>query len=357
MGSATGVKHIAVLGVQVPFVRGGAEFLNEELVRQINAWGAGRNVKAELIQLPYKWYPETQILSDLLAWRLLDMSESNGNKIDLSIATKFPSYASNHPDMALWLVHQHRVFYDLQGTSYDVSKLTSEQHAVRDSLRAIDKRMLADINPRFTISNTVSDRLKQFCGLTSKVIYPPSRLAQYICAGDYGDYILYLGRLETIKRPELLIDAIAHCPTGRVVIAGTGSMATALKSKVEKLGLVDRVELRGFVSDDELLALISGARAIFYAPVDEDFGFATIEAFHAQKPVITCLDSGEVEKIVSSTGSGWVSEPEPRMVAESLNACFDSSPAHLKRMVGEGGELARTITWGNVIKNLIEPRL
>jgi len=357
MGSTTGVKRVAVLGVQVPFVRGGAEYLNEELVRQINIWGEGRKVKAELIQLPYKWYPETQILSDLLAWRLLDLCESNGYKINLSIATKFPSYASSHPNMALWLVHQHRVFYDLQGTPYDFPELTSEQQSVRDSLRAIDKRMLAGINPRFTISHTVSDRLERFCGLTSGVLYPPSRLAQHIYAGEYGDYILYLGRLESIKRPGLLIDAITHCPTGRAVIAGTGSLGAALKSKVEKLGIGDRVELRGFVSDVDLLALIAGARAIFYAPVDEDFGFATIEAFHAQKPVITCIDSGEVERIVSSTGSGWVSEPEPRMVAESLNACFATSPADLKRMVGVGGELARSITWENVIKNLIEPRL
>jgi glycosyltransferase involved in cell wall biosynthesis len=357
MESGAKVKRVAVLGVQVPFVRGGAEYLNEELVRQINLWGSKKGVKAELIQLPYKWYPETQILQDQLAWRLLDISESNGVKIDLAIATKFPSYASSHPNMALWLVHQHRVLYDLQGTSYDFPELTAEQHSVRDALRGIDRRMLADIDPRFTISHTVSERLEKFCGLTSEVLYPPSRLAPLIYPGEYGDYILYFGRLETIKRPNLLIDAIAGCPSGRAVIVGTGGQAGALRAKVNQLGLGARVDLKGFVSDDELLSLIAGARAVFYAPVDEDFGFATTEAFRAHKPVITCRDSGEVERIVTITGSGWVAEPEVQSVAVALEACFGTSTEQLKHMAGAGCELERRITWDSVIGNLVEPRL
>jgi Glycosyltransferase len=357
MGSTAGIKRVAVLGVQVPFVRGGAEYLNEELVRRINEWGERKNVRAELIQLPYKWYPETQILSDLLAWRLLDLSEANGVKIDLTIATKFPSYASSHSNMGLWLVHQHRVFYDLEKTLYDSLELTSEQEAVRDSLRAIDKRMLAGIDPRFTISHTVTERLNAFCGLSSKVLYPPSRLASNIYSGDYGDYVLYFGRLDTIKRPQLLIEALARCPSGRAIVAGAGVQMADLGILINELGLSDRVELKGFVSDEDLLALIAGCRAVFYAPVGEDFGFATIEAFHAYKPVITCEDSGEVERIVSLTGSGWVCSPEILALANSLEACFRASKEDLRKMAAEGHDLGRTITWANVIENLIEPRL
>ena len=357
MSMSMGAKRVVVLGVQVPFVRGGAEYLNEELVRQINLWGKARSVKAELVQLPYKWYPETQILSDMLAWRMLDISEANGVKVDLAIATKFPSYASSHPNMGLWLVHQHRVLYDLQGTAYDVAHLTHEQQEIRDSLRSIDKRILESIDKRFTISTTVTERLQNFCGLSSSVLYPPSRLATEIYPGDYGDYVLYVGRLETIKRPNLLIEALAQCKSGRAVIAGTGAQFDELRRLAEKLGVSDRVELKGFVDDDELLKLIACCRAIFYTPVDEDFGFATIEAFHAFKPVITSDDSGEVERIVRHTQSGWVSPSNPVALAESLGKCFAESSERLKSMAGAGYELARKITWDNVIQNLVEPRL
>jgi len=201
------VKRVVVLGAQVPFVRGGAEILNEELVRQINLWGKTRNVCAELVQLPYKWYPEVEILPSMLAWRLIDLNESNGQKIDLCICTKFPTYAASHANKTLWLVHQHRVLYDLEGSQWDQPQLTANDVAVRDALRASDRELLADIEPRYTISQTVTDRLANYCSLASEVLYPPSKLAPSIKAGEYGNYILCIGRLEPVKRPDLLIRA------------------------------------------------------------------------------------------------------------------------------------------------------
>ena len=72
----------------MPFVRGGAEFHVRELVRQLRAHGHD----TELVSVPFKWYPKDEILAHAAAWRLLDLSESNGRPIDLVIATKFPTY-------------------------------------------------------------------------------------------------------------------------------------------------------------------------------------------------------------------------------------------------------------------------
>lgn len=353
------MKRVVVLGAQVPFVRGGAELLNEELVRQINLWGKERQVVAELVQLPYRWYPETEILSSLLAWRLMNLSESNGQKIDLCICTKYPTYAVSHPNKVLWLVHQHRVLYDLQGTRFDQPNLTRQDHEVRDALRASDKELLAEIEPRYTISQTVTDRLQNYCGLSSEVLYPPSKLAPLIRGGDYGDYVLCIGRLESMKRPDLLIRAAARVPGAKVVIAGTGSSdyAKSLGPLIGKLGLTDRVELAGFVEDERLLELIANCRAVFYSPVDEDYGFATLESFAAHKPVITVDDSGEVGRIVASTQSGWVTAATPEAIAVSLADCYAKSADQLREMAVKGHELSATITWERVISQLVESRL
>jgi len=353
------VKRVVVLGAQVPFVRGGAELLNEELVRQINLWGKERQVVAELVQLPYRWYPETEILSSLLAWRLLDLNESNGQKVDLCICTKYPTYAANHANKVLWLVHQHRVLYDLQGTQFDQPNLTARDHATRDALRASDRELLSEIEPRFTISQTVTDRLQHFSGLSSEVLYPPSKLAPFIRSGEYGDYILCIGRLESMKRPDLLIRAAERVPHAKVVIAGTGASeyARSLTPLVRKLGLENRVELAGFVEDEKLLDLIANCRAVFYSPVDEDYGFATLESFAAHKPVITVDDSGEVGRIVQSTGSGWVTAPTPEAIAESLVDCYRKDASQLRALAEEGYRLSETITWERVISKLVENRL
>ena len=45
--------RIAVCSPQVPFARGGAEILSETLVGELRA----RGHKAELVTIPFKWYP------------------------------------------------------------------------------------------------------------------------------------------------------------------------------------------------------------------------------------------------------------------------------------------------------------
>lgn len=353
------MKRVVVLGAQVPFVRGGAEFLNEELVRQINLWGKNRGVVAELVQIPYRWYPETELLNSMLAWRLLDLNESNGQKVDLCICTKYPTYAATHSNKVLWLVHQHRALYDLQGSRFDAPHLTPDDVAVRDALRASDKELLSEIDSRYTISQTVTDRLQHYCGLSSEVLYPPSKLAPLITSGDYGDYVLCIGRLDSMKRPDLLIRALQHVPHGKAVIVGTASTdyARSLVPLAKELGVQDRVEFAGFVEDSRLIELIANCRAVFYSPVDEDYGFATLESFAAHKPVITVDDSGEVGRIVHATGGGWVSRPTPEAISESLVDCYARSPAELRSLAEEGYRLSSTITWDRVITNLVESRL
>ena len=72
----------------MPFVHGGAEVHVRELVRELTA----RGYAAELVSVPFKWYPKEEIMAHAAAWRLLDLSESNGQPIDLVIALKFPTY-------------------------------------------------------------------------------------------------------------------------------------------------------------------------------------------------------------------------------------------------------------------------
>ena len=105
---------MGLLTVQVPFVRGGAESLVRELVGELRDHG----YEADLVSVPFKWYPKDEILAHAAAWRLLDLSESNGRSIDLVIGTKFPSYFARHDRKVAWLIHQYRAAYELCGTEY-----------------------------------------------------------------------------------------------------------------------------------------------------------------------------------------------------------------------------------------------
>src|SRR5919106_3053696 len=134
------IRTIVVCEAQVPFVQGGAEYHVRELVRQLRAHG----FLTELVSVPFKWYPKEEILSHAAAWRLLDLSESNGRPIDLVIATKFPTYFVRHPRKVCWLVHQHRAAYELCATEFSDFSHEEVDVGLRDRIMDLDERMLGE---------------------------------------------------------------------------------------------------------------------------------------------------------------------------------------------------------------------
>ncbi len=346
------MKRVLVLGVQVPFVRGGAEILCESLVQQINQLDG---VEAELVQLPFKWYPENRIINDVMAWRLLDLTRADASDIDLVIPTKFPSYAVEHPNKVLWLVHQHRQFYDLEGTEYAPKPGNEMGRSIRNKIRQLDKKFIGECKQVYTIANTVTDRLKKYNDLDSTPIFPPPFLANRIQPISYGDKIVYIGRLGVIKRPDLLIEAAAKVKNARIQIIGKGQPADyeRLEKLIQKHNMGDRAEVSGYVTDDELLNHIGTARAIFYAPLDEDYGYATIEGFLAMKPVITTNDSGEVARFLKQTRAGFLTGTDIDEIAKSVDCVYQMSEKELAGMAEPGYTVAKTITWDSVMQNLV----
>lgn len=343
------VQTIVVCETQVPLVRGGAELLVRQLVAELRA----RGYAADRVSLPFKWYPKEEILPHAAAWRLLDLSESNGRPIDLLIGTKFPTYFARHPRKVCWLVHQHRAAYELCGTSYSDFGYEELDVALRDRLIGLDEAMLGECVGLYTISRTVSARLKQYNGLDSMPLYHPPLLASRLEAGEYHSYLLSVARLERNKRVDLAIAALAHLPDAlRLVVVGDGSQRRSLEAYAEGLGVASRVEWRGAVTDEELVPLYRDALALVYAPFDEDYGLATLEAFLARRPVITATDSGGTLEFVRDRVNGFVVEPAAEAIADAA-AALDANRVLAAELGDAGRARAAGITWDGVIERLV----
>src|SRR5919198_5133872 len=117
-----GQVRIAVCAPQVPFERGGAEIFADDLVAALRA----REHEVDLVTVPFKWYPGERVLSQAFLWRLLDLDEANGRTIDLTIATKFPSYCVRHRNKVAWVLHQFRQAYEYDRT--DLGQLDESPH-------------------------------------------------------------------------------------------------------------------------------------------------------------------------------------------------------------------------------------
>ena len=103
-----------------------------------------RGFEVSVVTLPFAWSSRVQILKSTLAWRMVDLTEAGGKKIDRVIATRFPSYAVKHPDKVVWLVHQMRQVYDLLGTPYSDFTESPRDRKVIEMVRAMDRRTLSE---------------------------------------------------------------------------------------------------------------------------------------------------------------------------------------------------------------------
>jgi glycosyltransferase involved in cell wall biosynthesis len=343
---------VLVLESQTPFVHGGAEILARELLAALGA----RGYEADLVSIPFRDSPRDELLAHAAAWRLLDLTRALDRSIDAVVATKFPTYFARHPHKVAWLVHQHRAAYELCGTPFSDFEHTERDVGLRKRLIALDTQMLGECRGLFSIARTVSARVQKYNQLAATPLYHPPRLAASIRAGAYGDYFLLVSRLEKVKRIDLAIDALARTRGARLVIAGDGSERGALAARIEALGLGDRVRLAGRVEDAELIELLAGARALLFTPFEEDYGYVTLEAFLARKPVITTTDAGGPLEFVEHDVNGLVGAPTPEAIAASITRL--AAEAGTAARLGEAGHArARLITWDGVVEQLMSAAL
>lgn len=343
------VQTIVVCEAQVPFVEGGAEFHVRELVRHLRAEG----FQVERVSIPFKWYPKSEILAHAAAWRLIDLSESNGRPIDVAIGTKFPSYFVRHPRKVAWLIHQYRAAYDLCATPYSDFAHVEEDVGLRQRLVELDRRMLGECERIFSNAGNTARRLEQFNGLTAEPLYHPPRLADRLHHGEAQDYLLSVGRIESVKRVDLIVAAMRYVdPPTRLLVVGHGTQREHAERQAHLWGLGGRVDFLGAVDDETLLRLYAGALAVVYPPFDEDFGYVTLEAFLSGKPVVTTTDSGGPLEFVADGVNGRICDPTPESMGAVLrDLAGDRQKA---RALGEAGyDRARTITWSGVIERLV----
>jgi glycosyltransferase involved in cell wall biosynthesis len=140
----------------------------------------------------------------------------------------------------------------------------------------------------------------------------------------------------------------------RLKIAGAGPLADELRKQIEGLGVGDRVELLGFVSAEELLGLYAGCRAAYYAPLNEDYGYVTVEAFLSRKPVVTTTDAGGVLEFVTGEETGLVAEPTPESIAAAIDRLWELPETRLREMGEAGRARVVDITWDAAIDRLTE---
>ena len=339
------MANVLVCTAQVPFASGGAERHAAGLVREPKA----RGHRVDLVQLPFKWYPREEILLSAAAWRMVDVTEADGMKVDLVVPMKFPSYMVRHPNKVVWLIHQFRQAYDRFGTEQSDFDAGPEDTRWRELIAEADATGLGEARKVYTNARNTADRLMRFNGIAAEELYHPPPLAGRYRDEGLGRFALVVGRLDPWKRMDLAIEGAA---AGRfpLVIAGSGPDEERLRKVAARCGA--EVDFRGAVPDEELLALYAGCGAVLFTPADEDYGYIALEAFLSKKPVVTCTDSGGPLEFVVDGATGRVTAPSGAAVGAAAAELL-AAPAEARRMGEAGFEAARGLTWDAVVDALL----
>ena len=147
--------------------------------------------------------------------------------------------------------------------------------------------------------------------------------------GLTGPYLLYLGTLHPRKNLSRLIQAFynlqpATCNLQLVLAGKKGWLYDDIFAQVRALGLTERVIFTGYVPDDDLPALLSGALAFVYPSLYEGFGFPVLEAMACGAPVV-CSNVSSLPEVAGDAA----------LLVDPLDTA--ALAAALARLVGDEG--------------------
>lgn len=344
---------IVIGTVQVPFVVGGAELLARNLKKALMEFG----YEADIVTMPFMDSPLNRIEEHIIAARLMDQEWSWGGKSDLFIGLKFPAFYMPHPNKVIWALHQHRQAYDLFNTQYSNIKDDTDGRRIREIIRNADNHYLLEAKKIFTISKNIVKRMKKFNGITATALYHPCPDMDKFYTDKYENYILMPSRINITKRQILALKAMIFCKENvKLYLVGKAEAEYERKRLLDYIKahrLENRVKLFDFVSEEKKLELYANARAVLFIPLDEDYGYITLEAMSAGKAVITASDSGGPLEFVENQSTGFVVSSSPEAIAQSMDQVTEDINLAIK--YGENGRSKlnhMNISWENVVKEL-----
>jgi glycosyltransferase involved in cell wall biosynthesis len=179
--------------------------------------------------------------------------------------------------------------------------------------------------------------------------------------GVDGPYLLYLGGIEPRKNLPRLLAAFAEVdadvrPT--LVLAGGGVAwnpegMDATKEALAKLPEQVRrsVVMTGYVSEEDKVALLSGAAALVYPSLYEGFGLPVLEAMACRTPVLTS-DVGALPEVAGEAAL-LVPPTDVEAIAAGMDRLLRDAPLR-DRLVQAGAARVGAFRWEDTARRTAE---
>lgn len=253
-----------------------------------------------------------------------------------------PSY---NKDMARYDGPKVFTYHNMWGEGVGVQGKVSE---VNDNSFA--KNTLSTFDHIICVSRFVQDDLIRRGIPAERTSFVPSCLPEDPLpnTSEEGDFILSLGRQVATKGLKYLVEAMQDVDC-KLIMCGKGPEQKKLVKQISKLGLEDRIEMRGYVSDEEKAHLMDSCRFFVMPSEFESLGLAAIELMSHGRPII-CSDADGLPETVGDAGV-VVPKKDSKALAEAINALL-ADPERRKVLGANAVERTRFYSWSTHIDGL-----
>lgn len=167
-----------------------------------------------------------------------------------------------------------------------------------------------------------------------------------------GEYIIFVGTLQPRKNIEQLIEAFKTLDTLSLVIVGKkGWLFDSIFQKVKDLSLLDKVIFTDYVADEDLPALISGAKAYVLPSLWEGFGIPVIEAQACSVPVVVS-NASSLSEIVGDSAI-LVDPRDTKSIASGIEEVLSSNILR-KKLIEAGFKNVKRFSWQKCAQKTLE---
>ncbi|HEV2685290.1 MAG TPA: glycosyltransferase family 4 protein [Actinomycetota bacterium] len=211
---------------------------------------------------------------------------------------------------------------------------------------------------KIAVSQAARDTVEGVFGAGVRIIPNGVDVAHYADIGAppaTGREVLYFGRLETRKGPQVLVEALPalfkQVPDAHVVIAGDGPLREKLDDAIPE-SLRKNVILTGRFDESDRLALLSASTVVALPAIGgESFGITLAEAMAAGRAVVASAIPGYAAVARGGSDAQLVPPGDPEALAGALAALL-RDPARAKALGAAARERARTFDWPVVAKQI-----
>lgn len=188
-----------------------------------------------------------------------------------------------------------------------------------------------------------------------KIRADPSRTKEKYGVPPLAPIVLFAGRIEYQKGPDLLVEAVPKVLENhrevKFVFAGEGGMRTHLQRRVAELGVEWAAKYLGMIPYRKYIELLNSADIVCIPSRNEPFGIVLLEAWAAGRPVVV-TNVGGLEENVENFVDGVKVRPNPESIAWGINHLFNN-PDLMEQISKKGREKVRKFRWPDTVEKLM----